>query len=309
MTAKRRQSWLGASVLASALLVIVPVTPATAPAQAQAPASAPAAAAGGRLSLPNRPSSLKFFVLGDFGTGSRQQYALGERMAAVHSVFPATLVITVGDNLYGGERPQDFKKKFEEPYRQLLERGVTFHASLGNHDAREQAHYKLFNMGGRTYHAFDAPRQDVKFIAIESDYPTPRQMAWLKEELASRDEWIIPYFHHPLYSSGRRHGPHEDLRQTLEPMFLESNVTVVFTGHEHFYERTKPQQGITHFIVGSGGQLRKGNLDPRSTVTEQGFDTDRAFLAVEIDGDELFFNAIDTTGAVVDSGRIERRRR
>ena len=164
-------------------------------------------------------------------------------------------------------------------------------------------------MGGRTYYSFDAPRQDVKFIAIESDYPTPRQMAWLKEELASRDDWIIPYFHHPLYSSGRRHGPHLDLRATLEPLFLASNVTVVFAGHEHFYERTKPQQGITHFIVGSGGQLRKGNLDPRSPVTARGFDTGRAFLAVEIDGDELFFNAIDTAGAVVDSGRIERRRR
>ena len=305
MSAMRRPTCMMASVLASVLLIAFPAAPATAP---WAPRTQ-AAAAARELSLPNRPSSLKFFVLGDFGTGSRQQYALGERMAIVHRAFPATLVITVGDNIYGGERPQDLAKKFEEPYRELLERGVKFHASLGNHDAREQSHYAPFNMGGRTYHSFDAPRQDVKFIAIESDYPTPKQIAWLKEELASRDDWIIPYFHHPLYSSGRRHGPHLDLRATLEPLFLASNVTVVFAGHEHFYERTKPQQGITHFIVGSGGQLRKGNLDPRSSVTARGFDTDRAFLAVEIDGDELFFNAIDTAGAVVDSGRIERRKR
>ncbi|AMY12036.1 Alkaline phosphatase precursor [Luteitalea pratensis] len=301
----RRPACLGASVLASALLFTFPAAPATAPWPEFTQAAAPAR----EFSLPNRSSSLKFFVLGDFGTGSRQQYALGERMATVHRVFPATLVITVGDNIYGGERPQDFTKKFEEPYRELLERGVKFHASLGNHDAREQSHYAPFNMGGRTYHSFDAPRQDVKFIAIESDYPTPKQIAWLKEELASRDDWIIPYFHHPLYSSGRRHGPHLDLRATLEPLFLASNVTVVFAGHEHFYERTKPQRGITHFIVGSGGQLRKGNLDPRSSVTARGFDTDRAFLAVEIDGDELFFNAIDTAGAVVDSGQIARRKR
>lgn len=305
MSAMRRPRCLNASVLAGVLLITTPAIPATAPWHTQAPAAAPAAS----LSLPNRASSLKFFVVGDFGTGSRHQYALGERMAEVHNVFPATLVITVGDNIYGRERPQDLKKKFEEPYRALLERGVKFYASLGNHDAREQSHYALFNMGGRTHYSFDAPSQDVKFIAIESDYPTPRQIAWLEEELASRDDWIIPYFHHPLYSSGRRHGPHLDLRAALEPLFLASNVTVVFAGHEHFYERTKPQQGITHFIVGSGGQLRKGNIDPKSTLTARGFDTDRAFMAVEIDGDELFFNAIDTTGAVVDSGRIERRRR
>ena len=305
MSLMKRSTCLAAGVLASVLVVALPV-PATAPRVALAQtAAAPTRA----LSLPNRSSSLKFFVLGDFGTGDREQYALADRMAAVQQAFQATLVITVGDNLYGGERPQDFKKKFEDPYKALLDRGVKFYASLGNHDAREQSHYAPFNMGGRTHYSFDAPRGNVKFIAIESDYPTPKQIAWLKEELASNNAWIIPYFHHPLYSSGRRHGPHVDLRATLEPLFLASNVTVVFTGHEHFYERTKPQQGLTHFIVGSGGQLRKGNLDKRSEITAKGFDTDRAFLAVEIDGDELFFNAIDTTGAVVDSGRIERRRR
>jgi hypothetical protein len=301
----RRPACLSATVLASILLITTPGAVAPAPGTASAQAPAPTR----ELSLPNRTSSLKFFVLGDFGTGDREQYALAERMAAVQSAFQATFIITVGDNIYGGERPQDFKKKFEAPYKALLDRGVKFYASLGNHDAREQAHYAPFNMGGRTHYSFDAPRGNVKFIAIESDYPTPKQIAWLQEELASNNNWIIPYFHHPLYSSGRRHGPHVDLRATLEPLFLASNVTVVFTGHEHFYERTKPQQGLTHFIVGSGGQLRKGNLDKRSTITARGFDTDRAFLAVEIDGDELFFNAIDTTGAVVDSGRIERRRR
>jgi len=305
MSAMRRPTRLLASALAGALLIALPAAP-VAPWTARAQT---AAAPSRELSLPNRSSSLKFFVLGDFGTGEREQYALAERMAAVQTAFQATLVITVGDNLYGGERPQDFKKKFEDPYKALLDRGVKFYASLGNHDAREQAHYAPFNMGGRTHYSFDAPRGNVKFIAIESDYPTPKQMAWLKEELASNNAWIIPYFHHPLYSSGKRHGPHVDLRATLEPMFLESNVTVVFTGHEHFYERTRPQQGLTHFIVGSGGQLRKGNLDKKSTITARGFDTDRAFMAVEIDGDELFFNTIDTTGAVIDSGRIERRRR
>ncbi len=39
-----------------------------------------------------------------------------------------------------------------------------------------------------------------------------------------------------------------------------------------------------------------------------GFDTDQAFLVAEIDGDELFFNAISRTGAVIDSGVIERRK-
>ena len=58
----------------------------------------------------------------------------------------------VGDNIYGSERPQDFVKKFEPPYKPLLDAGVKFYASLGNHDAREQRFYKLFNMDGKLYY-------------------------------------------------------------------------------------------------------------------------------------------------------------
>ena len=94
----------------------------------------------------------------------------------------------------------------------------------------------------------------------------------------------------------------------LEPLFVKYNVSVVFTGHDHFYERTKPQKGIVYFVVGSGGQLRRGNIDRSTGLTAAGNDTDRAFLVAEIDGDDLYFNAISRTGAVIDSGKITRRK-
>ena len=52
----------------------------------------------------------------------------------------------LGDNLYGSQRAADFVQKFERPYKPLLDAGVKFQASLGNHDAREQASYAPFNM-------------------------------------------------------------------------------------------------------------------------------------------------------------------
>jgi predicted MPP superfamily phosphohydrolase len=266
---------------------------------------APAAPA---VALPNRQGSLKFAVLGDFGTGDRAQIQLGAQMAEVRARFPFELVITVGDNIYGGERPQDMRRKFEEPYKGLLDAGVKFYASLGNHDERAQSRYKLFNMEARTYYSFKAPHQDVKFFALESDYPSPEQLAWVKKEMeASGEKWKIPYFHHPLYSSGKTHGSHPELQKVLEPIFLETGVTVVFTGHDHFYERIKPQQGITHFVAGSGGKLRRNNINLKSGLTAVGFDSDQVFVAVEIDGDQLFFNAISRVGKVIDSGVIERR--
>jgi 3',5'-cyclic AMP phosphodiesterase CpdA len=217
-------------------------------------------------------------------------------------------VILVGDNLYGSERPQDFRKKFEQPYKALLDAGVKFYASLGNHDSREQRYYKLFNMDGRLYYSFN-PKPEVRFFALESTYPEPEQIKWFEKELkSSGSHWKIPFFHHPLYSSGERHGSDIRLRRTLEPMLLEHGVTVVFTGHDHTYERTKPQNGITYFVVGSGGKLRAGGIDRDSGITAKGFDTDLSFLVAEIDGDQMYFNAISRRGQVVDSGVIPRRK-
>ena len=262
--------------LTSALIVALVLTSAcganrtgTTAATAPGPGGAPTAAVPGTVEsgapaatpMPNRDGSLKFAILGDFGTGSQTQYDLAKQMASVRQRFEYELVILVGDNIYGGERPQDFKKKFEDPYKPLLDAGVKFYGALGNHDSREQRYYKLFNMEGKFYYSFKAPKQDVRFIALDSTYPEPEQIEWAAKELKGAAEaWKIAYFHHPLYSSGGRHGSDLRLRETLEPMFLNENVSVVFQGHDHFYERLKPQKGIHYFVAGSGGKLRAGNI-------------------------------------------------
>jgi predicted phosphodiesterase len=259
--------------------------------------------------LPNRPDSLKFAVLGDFGDGSDEQYALAAEMARVRQRFPYEFVITVGDNIYGSERPQDFARKFEVPYKWLLDNGVKFYATLGNHDSREQRYYKLFNMNGELYYTFKPDTQNVRFFALESTYLEPEQVQWLQKELeGSREDWKIPFFHHPPYSSGGRHGSHVRHREVLEPLFVKHNVSVVFTGHDHVYERTKPQEGIVYFVAGSGGKLRRGDIDRNTGITAMANAQDRIFVVCEIFGDELVFNAISHTGQVVDSGLITRRK-
>jgi predicted MPP superfamily phosphohydrolase len=274
-------------------------------AEVQQAAGAPA------LTMPNKADSLKFAVLGDFGTGSKEQYQLADQMKRVHDQFPYAIVTLVGDNLYGSERPQDFKKKFEDPYKPLLDAGVKFYASLGNHDdPQEQRNYKLFNMDGKQYYSFKPDtKQSVRFFVLESSYLRPEQVAWFEQELKSSDsDWKIPYFHHPPYSSGERHGSDTQLRDVLEPLFLKYNVSVVLAGHDHFYERTKPQKGIVYFVVGSGGQLRKGNIDKSTGITAAGNDQDQSFMIAEINGDEMWFNAISRQGRVFDSGVLTRRK-
>jgi hypothetical protein len=118
--------------------------------------------------------------------------------------------------------------------------------------------------------------------------------------------WKIAYFHHPLYSDGRRHGSEVELRVRLEPLFLKYGVNVVYSGHDHIYERIAPQKGIYYFVCGAGGELRLGDLK-RSEMTAAGFDQDRSFMLNEIDGDRLFFQVVSRVGQTVDRGVILRR--
>jgi predicted phosphodiesterase len=257
--------------------------------------------------LPNRPGSLKFAAIGDNGTGDRPQYEIGEQMTKAHTTFPFDLVIMLGDNMYGGQKPADFVKKFEQPYAPLLAAGVKFQASLGNHDRPENVGYKPYNMNGQRYYTF--ARNNVRFFALDSTFMDPKQLEWLDASLKdAREDWKICYFHHPLYSNASRHGSSVDLRVLLEPIFLKNGVNVVFSGHDHVYERVKPQKGIYYFVSGSAGQLRKGNMT-RSEETAASFDQDQSFMLVEVAGAEMFFQVISRTGQTVDSGVIRRQQR
>ena len=253
--------------------------------------------------MPNKKDSLHFAVIGDSGTGDRNEYEVARQMVAFRAKFPFAMVLMLGDNLYGGESPQDFKAKFEEPYKDLLAAGVKFYATLGNHDDPKQRFYKPFNMNGQRYYTFKA-NDRVRFFVLDSNYMDPQQLNWLASELkGSNSPWKICFFHHPLYSSGKQHGSDVDLRRFLEPLFLEYGVKVVLAGHEHFYERLKPQKGIYYFISGGSAKLRRDNI-ARTNLTAKGFDQDNHFMLMEIDGDTLFYQTISRPGATIDSGIV-----
>src|SRR5687768_9485587 len=259
-----------------------------------------------RVSLPLKDNSVRFGMIGDTGTGTQKQHQLAEVMLEYRKAFPYEFVVMMGDNMYGGESAKDYKSKFEDVYRPLLDMKVKFYASLGNHDEPAQRFYEHFNMNGKEYYRFT--KGNAAFYALNSNYLDKKQLQWLESELAKdTSEWKVCFFHHPPYSSGGKHGSDKQLREVVEPIFVKYGVNLVLTGHDHFYERVKPQKGIYYFVIGSGGQLRAGNIDGGSGLTARGFDTDLTFMAAEITGDEMYFNVISRPGAIVDSGVLTRR--
>jgi hypothetical protein len=132
-----------------------------------------------------------------------------------------------------------------------------------------------------------------------------KQVSWLEAELAKdTSDWKVCFFHHPPYSSGSKHGSDKQLREIVEPIFVKYGVKVVLTGHDHFYERIKPQKEIYYFVSGAGGKLREGNIKGSSGLTEKGFDSDLSFMLFEVTGNQMHFQVISRTGATVDSGML-----
>ena len=92
-----------------------------------------------------------------------------------------------------------------------------------------------------------------------------------------------------------------ELRVVLEPIFVRYGVNVVFSGHEHFYERITPQ-GHLLLHLGAAGRSDAATSSARAGAA---FDQDQSFMLVEIAGADLFFRRFHGR-QIVDSGTIRR---
>lgn len=270
----------------------------------------------GALTLPNALASVKFAVIGDSGRGSPPQHEVAAQMQRFRELFKYTFVIMLGDNIYEGPATdEDYRLKFEEPYRGLLSDGVKFFAALGNHDDPRQIWYSPFNMKGERYYSF-APPEDLltrvatpaEFFAVDSTNLDRQQMQWLDERLGkSKAVWKVVFLHHPLYTSGRYRSASRWHRRVLEPVLVRHQVDAVFSGHEHIYQRMRLEKGIQYFVSGGAGSLRRGDGAPAPFIART-YDGDFHFMLVEIEADALHFQAISRTGDTIDAGTLQRRR-
>src|SRR5476649_141353 len=253
------------------------------------------------LPMPSIRFGTVFALMGDSGSGDEAQHAVAQAMTTYFDTarhFP--FVLMLGDNLYG----DDYTNEFSVPYKSLLDRGVKFYATLGNHDRDLEIHFKPFNMNDVDRYSFD--QGNARFAVLNSNHPTdPLQITWLDSAYADAGtKWRIVFMHHPLYSSGQHASEsREVIRPALEPVFLRNHVNAVFSGHEHLYERVMPQHDIKYFVSGGGGRYLY-------TYKPSAFDvmgiSEHHFMVAEIAGDRLFFEAITHAQQLLDCGLIYR---
>lgn len=212
-----------------------------------------------------KAAPLRFWVVGDSGTGRKGQYDVfkSARARFEQDNRQPDLYLHVGDIAYNDGTNQQFQDYFFKPYAPLL-RHVACWPALGNHDVHKAkykegkgAYYDAyvlplkgeaggFPSGTENYYSIDYGR--VHIISINTmlpKQPGSPHYKWLKKDLASikgKSDWLIAFCHHTAYSKGKsdsdRQGQSIQFRGYMVPLLEKAGLDVVFNGHTHAYERT-----------------------------------------------------------------------
>ncbi len=253
----------------------------------------------------------RFAVIADTGSGDRHQYAVATALARYHRQKPFDTVLMAGDNIYTNGEFSKIKEVFTTPYQDLLQRGVKFYASLGNHDVRsnngaQQVAYSQFHMQGKRYYTHGSG--DVKFFVLETNQiidvnATERttQLAWLDRELgASTAKWNIVYGHHNIYSAGV-YKINPVMVRDVAPILVKHKVKLWINGHDHNYQRSKPIDGVTYLVCGGGG----AHLYPVTPQSWTAFAQEvHSFGVVEAYADRLLITGVNSKSEIIDRGVI-----
>ena len=268
-----------------------------------------------------------FAVIGDTGCGCSSQQEVAQRMIQWHREKPFSVVLMTGDNIYardhktkGGSRAL-FQERFDRYYGPLIEQGVKFYAVLGNHDMEankgldEILDKERFHILGRQGYYWFSPDHAVNgeslisFYALNSVRLTEGedtdQVAWLGKELADQKSlWRIAFFHHPIHTPPGKHEVEVVFRTGIEKILVAAGVQATFAGHNHFYARMKPRDGIIHFVSGGGGRTLKTPEKDEFTAAAAKV---HHFLYLEVLEEKMDFWAVPTSGPPFDHGTLLRK--
>ena len=295
---RRRQRWV--------LILSLVLVAAGCQGSARRPQAGPTPPRGSPLKHP----SFGLVVIGDFGSGNRSEEAVARAVRRWTRHHRVDALVTTGDNVYETGSPRGFEDAWSRPYGWVAHSGIPVIAALGNHDVRTRhgrPEMKLFDMPGPWY-SRSVGAADI--IVLDANDPSdPRQLDWLRNELAKRDKrWRIVVFHQPAFSCAR-HDSDPQVDADWVPLFENSGVDLVLNGHDHNYQRFAAKGGVTYVVTGGGGNPTLYRLDPCPAGTPRrvvGDDQHYHFVAIEGSPRALRIEAIAVGGHRIDDFSLHR---
>jgi 3',5'-cyclic AMP phosphodiesterase CpdA len=267
-----------------------------------------------------------FIVFGDYGRNSDSQRLLRDQMLLDSFRF----ILTTGDNAYNDGTYAQFDSRVFQIYQDIFSK-VGLFPTLGNHDDNTNngaPYLDIFDLPSNAWRAGDKERYyafdygNVHFVALDSNAPldaddnasSDDMFDWLRQDLSQTSQpWKIVALHHPAYSTGP-HGSDSRVQAKLVPIFEAYGVDIVFSGHDHIYQRSQPlrggqgatvgQGGIVYIVSGAGSAASYGCNNAFWTVISYCSQSYGLYARVVVNGNSLTVEAIDDTGAIRDDYAI-----
>lgn len=132
--------------------------------------------------------------------------------------------------------------------------------------------------------------------------------AWLENALAgSSKPWKIVFFHEAAYSPAGGHGENATIRDQYVPVMERHGVQLAVVGHNHYFWRSSPINGVTHLMPGRCGNRSRdtGEVPCYSQAAVNG-DLAKTFALLEIDGSFMHIRGFNEYGTLLDESVIER---
>ena len=307
---------------------------------------------------PGTPKPTRVWVLGDSGTANASAAAVRDAYFNFTGTRHTDLWLMLGDNAYNSGTDAEYQAAVFNMYPTMLRKSVLW-PTLGNHDGasadsatQSGPYYDIFTLpkggdaggvasGTEAFYSFDYG--NIHFIVLDS-FETDRSsngamMTWLRTDLAAtRQDWIIAYWHHPPYSKGSHDSDTEvelvQMRQNALPILEAGGVDLVLAGHSHSYERSflidghygtsttltpsmildhgdgrptgngayqkieGPHLGAVYTVAGSSGQTGGGLLNHPVMFISLNV---LGSLVLDVNGNSLDATFLDSTGVIRDT--------
>jgi 3',5'-cyclic AMP phosphodiesterase CpdA len=247
---------------------------------------------------------------GDIAQAAGHQQATADRIAEIDP----DAVLLLGDLQYPNGELADFRRLYHPTWGRFK---ATSRPSPGNHEyytPGAAGYFDYFGRAakprGRSYYSFDLGGWHL--IALDSNIARETgsaQERWLRRDLvATSKRCILAYWHHPRFSSGGHEGDHPSVSPFWTDLY-DAQADVVLNGHEHSYERFRPQnpsatadrQGMRQIVVGTGGAdlHRFGPAKPNSQVR---LNSAHGVLELVLHPASYEWRFVSESGAVLDRG-------
>ena len=256
---------------------------------------------------PDQNIPFKFVIYGD----SQANPDIHRNIAKnIQKINPA-LILHTGDLVSNGTRNYQWESLFFEPLREVINH-IPLFPCLGNHERNARNYFNFFSLpNNESWYSFNYSNCHFVILDTNKDYKKgSNQYKWLRNDLENANtKWKFVYFHHPPYSAGR-HGSNAKVRSILTPLFRRQGVDIVFSGHDHTYQRSlpinsafNPNEAAVTYVVSGGGGGKLYDLTPNKIWTAAAFKLHN-FCVVNVDFGRLDFKAFDTDGKVLDQFTI-----